>query len=568
MKLPSVIGVLMALLCAVSCAQEPPRPAAAQVATATGTGPGSINLIDVTADSGIDLVTTSGNTPSQQILEVNGGGLALIDYDDDGLIDLFVANGATMADTERGPGSHLYRNIGGLRFVDVTESAGIDLTRWAMGATTGDYDGDGHDDLFVCCYGPNVLLRNNGDGTFSNVANHAGVDDDRWASSAAFGDLDGDGDLDLYVVNYLVFDPTQPPPPAKYKNAAVMAGPHGLAAEHDVLYENLGDGTFRNATESSGAMPPRPAYGLNVAILDLDADGRQDILVGNDSMANFLFHNQGDMTFSEMGLASGAAADADGNPQATMGIGIGDITGNGHPDVFTTNFSSDSNTLHLNRGHLYFDDGTQQYGLALVSRPYLGWACGLFDFDHDGDEDLIAFNGHVYPQATPETMDSSYRQPPLLFQRDGRRFKQLTPADAGDWLNQSYSDRAAAFGDLDGDGDVDMIVSELNGPVRVLRNQVADQQPNWLIVELQDQRDGSSNHRGLGSRVDVVDGDQRQRRWIFGGGGFQSSSEPAAHFGIAGDPEALTVEVTWPDGTVQTVDRVTPGQRLLVTRVH
>ncbi len=510
------------------------------------------------AATGLDVVMTSGEDPSTEILEVNGGGLALIDHDRDGDLDLFVANGATLADPEHGPGSRLYENVGAMRFRDATADAGLSLRRWAMGAAVGDYDGDGWDDLYVTCYGPNVLLRND-HGRLVDVTAAAGVGDPRWGTSAAFGDLDGDGDLDLYGVNYLDFDVDDRPPRSRFKGVEVMAGPNGLTAQHDVLYENLGDGTFRDVTEASGCLPAAAAYGLGVVIVDFDADGRPDVFVGNDSQPNFLFHNVGNLRFEEVGGTSGLAVNADGGEQATMGIGIADVDGNTHPDVFTTNFSSDTNTLQLNLDGRFFDDRTMQYGLGMISRPFLGWSCGFYDFDHDGDEDLLMVNGHVYPQATYATMDSSYLQPPLLFERSGPRFSRVTDPRAGAFLAEPRRDRAAAFGDLDGDGDVDVVVGELNGPIRVLRNDGAV--GGWLTVELRDA--GSANPRGYGARVELTTGETIQRRWIYGGG-FQSSNAPHAHFG--GLDDAVTLEIVWPDGHVQRRNLVAANRHLVVER--
>jgi hypothetical protein len=268
------------------------------------------------------------------------------------------------------------------------------------------------DDLFIACYGPDILLHNAGGRKFVDVTKDAGISDDRWGASAAFGDVDGDGDLDLYVCNYLEFDVKNRPPHAQYKGVEVMAGPHGLTPQHDFLYENLGNGTFKDVTEISGCQSPKPAFGLNLVILDFDNDGKQDIVVSNDSMPGFYFHNIGPVDghprFEEIGIISGIASNSDGINQAAMGIAIADVDGNGLPDKFTTVFSSDTNSLHMNINGKLFEDRSQQYGLAQISRPYLGWSCGFFDFDHDGDEDLFMVNGHVYPNATVESMDSEY----------------------------------------------------------------------------------------------------------------------------------------------------------------
>ncbi len=526
---------------------------------------GRLHFTQLGADqTGIDAIMTSGQTPSTQILEVNGSGLALLDFDGDGDLDLFVANGATMADPEHGPGSRLYENQGELRFRDVTAEAGIDLDRWAMGVAVADYDGDGRDDLYVACFGPDVLLHNDG-GRFTDVTESAGLGDPRWGTSAAFGDIDRDGDLDLYVAHYLEFDPAALPANSQFKGVEVMAGPHGLQAIHDVLYENLGDGTFRDATAARSCLPAMPCYALGVAILDFNGDGWQDIFVGNDSQPNFLFRNRGDGTFVEVGSASGIATDGDGGEQATMGIGIADVDGNARPDVFTTVFSSDNNTLHLNMDGEFFEDRTARYGLGMVSRTFLGWSCGFYDFDHDGDEDLLIVNGHVYPQATMASMDSDYEQVPLLFAREGDRFERVAGRDAGDFLDQPRRDRAAAFGDLDGDGDVDALVGELNGGVRLLRNDRDG--GSWISVALRDERKGSRNRRGIGAVVQIAYRDQVARRWIYSGG-YQSVSSLVAHFGLPAGVSQVAIEVTWPDGLVQRFPQVGPKRTFAVVRTE
>ena len=507
---------------------------------------------DVTEASGIDMVTISGSRPSTQIVEVKGGGLALIDFDRDGDRDLFVPNGATLESPELGPGARLFRNNGMMQFEDVTDQAGIDHHRWSYGVAVGDIDGNGFDDIYIGCLGPDVLLKNRGDGTFEDGTAQSGLGLEGWTTGAAFGDLDQDGDLDLFVTRYLDFDVQNPPPPTRFNGIEVLNGPRGLTPLADVVYENIGNGVFRRY-EGKGALGEiEPRYGLNLALADFTGDGRLDVLVGNDSQANSLYHNVSEdgrgLLFEEIGMESGLATNMNGYEQATMGIAIADINGDALPDVFSSNFSSDSNTLHVSANGGRFNDRTQNHGLALVSRPYLGWASGFYDFDHDGDEDLLVFNGHVYPQATPEAMDSSYEQPALFFERVGPRFAL---ADMGEALSQPRRDRSAVFDDLDGDGDIDVVVTELNGPIRLLQNNMGG--PGWVTLELVDERSGVGNRHAVGAKLKLQANDWEAYRWILGGGPFQSNWSPVVHAAVPNGADEISVTVTWPDGQIDTV---------------
>ncbi len=523
-----------------------------------------MRFADVTKTSGIDFVMTCGNMPAREILEVNGGGVALFDFDNDGDLDVFFANGARMDDPQRGAGSRLYENKGDGTFVDVTEKLGIRLTRWAMGVAIGDYDGDGWDDIYVTCFGQDVLLRNEcfrAEGPrFVDVTADVGIRDDRWSTSAAFADLDGDGDLDLYVTAYLKFDVKNPPDRTGvvFKGVPVMAGPSGLTPDQDMLYENIG-GRFRDISQEAGVSGVTGGYGLGVRILDFDGDGRPDIFVGNDSTENFLFRNLGRMRFEDIGVMSGVSANYEGTTQATMGIAIGDVDGNGAADLFSTNFSSDTNTLHLNLGDGFFDDRTAQFGLGIISRPFLSWGCGFYDFDLDGHEDLFIASGHVYPETATQKMDSEWAQELMMFRRAGKRFERIT--DCGEMFSRKFHGRSVAFGDIDGDGDVDMVMTTLNGPVHVFRNDTPKR--NWLAVDLAGPK---GNHRGYGARAELSSGEVVQRRWISGSGSYQSFDAPHAYFGLgSGDaPKDLSLRVVFGDGKVveQRVERV--NRRLTV----
>jgi len=495
--------------------------------------------------------TVCGEKDPTQILEVNGTGLALLDFDNDHDLDLFVVNAASIETFSSGPGCRLYENKStrnSIVFSDVTDRAKINVSKWANGVAIGDVDGDGNDDIYITCHGPNVLLMNNGDGTFRDATNLAHVGDERWGTSAAFGDLDGDGDLDLYVCNYLVFDPDSPPPRARYKRQSVLGGPHDMTPQSDVVFENMGDGTFQDVTVLWG-FDAIPSFALNVAILDFTGDGLMDVFVGNDSMSNRLFVNTGESPtrFEDVGLQSGVSMNGDGAMQATMGIAIADVDGNQRPDIFTTNFSSDTNTLHLNDATGFFDDRTQQYRLGLSSRSLLGWSCGFHDFDLDGDEDLLIVNGHVYPEATSETMDSERAQPMVIFERFNdsfSRYKESSPST----LFTPHRDRAAVFGDLDLDGDTDVIVNQRGGAVRVLRNDAIPSNP--LVIHLRGNR---QNPRGLGAAVHLLlDDGSVVSRWNHDGSGFQSSVSIPISIHLGGKM-LLSIDVVWADGTRQTV---------------
>ena len=492
---------------------------------------------------------TCGHEPQTSILEVNGCGIALFDYDNDGDADLFV-----LSHDEQGR-CNLYANestVHSIEFRDVTVDSGIQLTGMPMGVAVGDVNGDAFDDLYVTCFGANKLLMNQGDGTFKEQASVAKVDDEGWGTSASFGDLDGDGDLDLYVCNYLEFDIDNPPALATYKGLEVLGGPHGLPPQHDIVYENLGDGTFARANQKWG-FASQAAFGLNVAILDLNGDGKQDVYVGNDSMANSLYLNQGE-TFVDAGFHSGAATNGEGSMQATMGIAVGDVDGDNLPDLFSTNFSSDSNTLHVNSTSGFFDDRTNQYGLGLMSRVLLGWTCAFQDFDGDGHDDLVILNGHVYPNATIETMDSNRFQPLTIMMRLGSRFVETH------CIEGEFDDRAGVFGDLDGDGDIDMVIAPRHGAIRVYENM--SEPLNTLQLTLQG---SGQNTKGLGAKVTVrMNNGSTKTKWNHDGSGFQSSMSVPLLFTFPNDASPESIDIVWADGQTQSEEVV--GLQMHITQ--
>jgi hypothetical protein len=542
------VAVLLATAALSSCRDAPSAPAPSTPA---------MPFTDVTNNSGIDFTTTGGRADAQFIAEVKGGGLALIDIDNDGDQDLVVPNGQVPPGTPapRPTGIRVFKNQGDLRFTDITAQTGIDFDGWGMGVAVGDVDGDGLDDLFISAVGPNQLYRNAGNGTFENITTQAGLQHDAFTTAAALGDIDSDGDLDLYVAGYTDIDVHEPPPPSTYRGYPVPAGPRGLDAQPDRLYLNRGDGTFDNVTESSGIGAVEPSYGLGVVILDLDQDQRPEIFVGNDSEPNFLFRNLGGGRFQEIGLDRGIATAGDGSSRATMGIAIADIDHNGLPDFFTTNFAGEPNTLQVNRPGLFFDDVTRRYAIGLVGFAQLGWAATFADFDHDGDEDLLFINGHVYPDATAETMFSDHAQAPILLARHGDRFRRVDATQSGSWLLEKRCDRSMVTGDLDSDGDLDVISSGLNEPLRVLRNDAGE--GHWLIV---------APEAPLGTTVIVERGEQRWQRTIVSGTGYLSASEPVAHFGLGDQDTPVRVTVIWPNNDRFTSDALPVDQRVKVRR--
>ncbi len=556
--------------------QSTPLPVAGRLAVLTlaACGPGDapaspsiqiqprFGMTDVAEELGLRWSSRSGGAETTQLLEVKGGGLAIFDTNADGRFDVFVPGGATLASTEQGQGARLFRQTAEGRFEDATEGSGLGLARWGFGCAVGDVNGDGHEDLFVACFGRNALFLGQSDGGFVDGSEAASLDREAWSSSGAFGDLDGDGDLDLYVVNYVQFDPASLPAPMEFRGAKVFGGPMGLPGEPDRVYENLGEGRFRDATADWGFGAAQPSYGLGVVIADLDGDGSAEVLVGNDSQANFLFQRGEDGRFLDAGSASGLALDENGWGQATMGIALGDVNDDGMPDVFSSNFMSDHDTLHVNQGGLRFEDRSRRSGLSMVSMPYLGWGCDFADIDQDGLQELLVVHGHVYPESVTAPMGWRTDQEIQLFERDGKRLRVVPPSADLPWLGETNRDRGAAFADMDGDGDLDLLVRELVGPLRLYRNDGPT--GNWLRIVLRDRRPGSSNTTGIGAQVRVQSAGAAQHRWIVSGTSYQSASPAEAHFGLGAETGPVQVEVTWPGGEIQTTT-AQPNQRLEIT---
>jgi len=523
-----------------------------------------IQMVDVAEQAGLDFQHVSGSQDKAALLDTMSGGVAWIDYDGDGQLDLYFVNGGRWEDLKSGrrSGSNaLFRSNGDGTFSDVADKAGAAGPRWGMGVTVADYDNDGDPDLYLSNYGPNTLLRNNGDGTFSDVTSNAGVGGDAWSSAAAFADYDGDSHLDLYVVNYVAFDfESSHSRDCSYRALKVHCGPKGMQGAPDVLYRSNGDGTFSGVTSSAG-VAARASFGLGVLWGDYDGDGDQDIYVANDSRANFLFKNQGNGTFEEVGLLAGVAMSEDGNAQAGMGVAFGDYDRDGDLDLFVTNFSDDYNTLYRNMGQGIFRDVSYAAQVGFSSRQYLGWGTHFADLDNDGWPDLFVANGHVYPQVDDFEIGTSYRQGKLVYRNRGDgRFEDVSGKWGAD-LKKPSASRGAAFADYDLDGDLDIAVNNLDGRPQLFRNQGGGSNGNWISIKLRGVR---SNRDAVGARVTVVSPGGRQIQEVQSGLSFQSSNDLRLHFGLGKDETVSELKVRWPSGEVQSFADLKPGRRYLL----
>jgi enediyne biosynthesis protein E4 len=515
--------------------------------------PSPVRFSDVTGRAGINFAHVS-SPEKRYIVESMSGGVALIDFDGDGLLDIFLVNSLTveLARSKGGSRSALYRNNGDGTFREVAERAGVADVGWGMGAAVADYDNDGDEDLYVTCVGPNRLYQNRGDGTFADVTGRAGVGDPRWSAGAAFFDYDSDGHLDLFVANYIAFDLANLPEFGKgklcqYKGVPVQCGPRGLPGVGDSLYRNNGDGTFADVTKKAGVSDPNGYYGLGVIASDFDEDGHTDLFVANDSTPNFHYKNNGDGTFKEVGFTSGTAVNENGSEQGSMGVTVADYDHDGRLDLFVTNFDDDYNTLYRNDGGGNFTDAAYATKVAAVSLPYVGWGTKFFDYDNDGWVDLFVANGHVYPQI------KSFLQRNFVHRnlRDGT-FAEVA-GQLGAPFAELHSARGAAFGDLDNDGDVDVVVNNLGGRAQLLRNDGGNAN-NFVLIKMVGVK---SNRGGVGARVRVVSGDLMQKDEVRSGDSYISQSDLRLHFGLERRARVDLVEVRWPSGAV---DKITDAK--------
>jgi enediyne biosynthesis protein E4 len=529
---------------------------------------------DITRQSGLDKFHHRSGAPEKEtIIETPGSGVALLDYDNDGWLDIYLLNGSTfpaLKGQEPAPHAMLFHNNHDGTFTDVTDQARVANERWGFGVAVGDFDNDGWPDIYVANYGKNRLYHNNHDGTFTDVAEKAGVTLGGWSAGPTWGDYDRDGRLDLFVPGYVNFDvnhlPVEgeggvPSSLCRFRDLRVMCGPRGLQGESDHLFHNNGDGTFTDVSVKAGVSDPNKYYGLASVFVDVDDDGWLDLAVANDSVPNYLYRNLHNGIFRDDSYSSGFAVNEDGREQASMGIAVGDYNRDGKVDLYVTTFSDDYNSLYRNDGGGSFSEVTYQAGLSAPTIPFLGWGDGFLDFDNDGLLDIFVANGHVYPGVDQQDWGTTFAQRPQLFHNlDGIKFEEVPPA-TGSGLADVIKARGAAIGDLFNDGHIDAVINNLDSPPTLLRNVVKNGN-HWIGVKLVGNVKGPKD--AIGAKVFVTTGAIRQRVDVFSGGSYGSSSDQRPHFGLGTASKIDKLEIIWPDGSKQEAPSPTLDQIITV----
>jgi enediyne biosynthesis protein E4 len=558
-------------------AHEAVRDALKRPITAGGFVDGAeVVFTDVTHQAGLDKFHHRSGEPNKTtILETPGSGVALLDYDNDGWLDIYLVNGSYLAALNgkaAAPRAMLLHNNHDGTFSDVTDKAGVANERWGFGVAVGDYDNDGWPDIYVSNFGKNRLYHNNHDGTFTDVAESAGVALGTWSTGATWGDYDHDGFLDLFVPGYVKFDIHNPPIPGKgglpigfcsFRGVEVMCGPRGLPGEVDHLFHNNKDGTFTDVSVKAGVADSRGYYGMSSVFVDVDDDGWIDLAVANDSVPKYLYRNKHDGTFEDISYLSGFALNDEGREQASMGIAVGDYNRDQRIDFYVTNFSDDYNTLYRNDGDASFTDVSTHADLVNVTIPFLGWGTGFIDYDNDGLLDLFVANGHVYPEVDKTDWGTTYAQRPLLLRNlDGTRFKEV-PAATGSGLAVIVPARGAAFGDIFNDGHIDVVMNNMDQTPTLLRNVVSNGN-HWVGFRLVG---GAKSPRdAIGAKVFVSADGIRQRADVYSGGSYASNSDPRPHFGLGAAIRLNKVEILWPSGTKEQVS--VPGVDRIYTIIE
>jgi len=531
----------------------------------------AVQFVDVAREAGLNVPNVWGGVDHKRyIIEAKGSGLAFFDYDNDGWLDIYLTNG-TRLDEKWAPGksptSQLFRNNRDGTFTNVTEKSGLARTGWQTGVCVGDYDNDGWDDLFCCFWGHNILFHNNGDGTFSDVTGKAGLYNEqvRWGAGCTFLDYDRDGSLDLFVCNYVKFDLEQAAASSRaascqWKGIPVMCGPRGLIGDTNLLYHNNGDGSFTDVSEKAGILKPGARFSITAVSYDFDNDGWPDIYVAVDSEPSMLFHNNHDGTFTDIGVTAGCAYSEAGHEQAGMGVAVGDYDCDGWLDIFKTNFTDDTCNLYHNNGDGTFSDVTFPSGIAVNSR-FVAWGCGFLDYDNDGWADLMQINGHVYPEIAGHEVGQTYKNPRIVYRNMGNgQFKDVS-AVMGPGISEHFSSRGAAFGDYDNDGDVDVLVLNMNDLPSLLRNDGGNKQ-NWIKIKLIGTK---CNRTAIGARVRVVVGDHVQMDEVHSGSSVMSQGDLRLHFGIGKAEMVDVIEVKWPTtGKLERFPQVKANQILTI----
>jgi hypothetical protein len=497
---------------------------------------------DVTSASGLNFVHDNGAVGTKQYQEVMGSGVALLDYDGDGRLDVYLVN-------SKG-GGRLFRNLGGLRFEDVTAPAKLSEAGYGMGATAADFDNDGDTDLFISNWGPNAFYRNQGNGTFANRTTESGLGDARWGAGASFFDYDRDGKLDLFVVNYIELETPDQNVCQSVTGLRLYCPPRQYPPASSLLYRNLGTGKFQDVSAAAGIAPHR-GRGLGVVTLDYDRDGWTDVYVANDLDPNFLFRNKHDGTFEELGVIAGVSHSEDGLEQSGMGLAAADFDRDGWVDLFVTNYLDQTNELYRNEGNGFFDDVTARSGLGPPSLPWVGWGTEFVDFDHDGWFDIVVVNGNTESDAAKVDPTGAWPHPAQLYRNQGNGTFRDVGKDLAPDLVKPRTSRGAAFGDLDDDGDIDIILSQQEGAAVVLEH-TGVKGANWIGFRLQGTK---SNRDAVGSRVEVHAAGRISVREVQAGGSYLSSNDPRLHFGLGAAAAVDSVVVTWPRGDRALISR-------------